>query len=241
MISNLISCGDKVDVKLWSGDSDDNGDEGRHYTSVIYDIPDEENIVVTIPTEKGRLILMPVGTKLNAIVYSKKGVYLCTANIAERFKTGNVFLMRLEIESQLSKYQRRAYFRWECVLDMDYRVLLPGTVVAEVTEGNLDYYMDHCTESELRQGTIIDISGGGLRFRTEEANEDNTLVLLSFLLESATVELQPLIVGRILYCTEMEQGGLYENRLEFQGISDVDREIIIKYIFEEERKTKRRE
>ena len=50
---------------------------------------------------------------------------------------------------------------------------------------------------------------------------------------------QPLILGRLLHCEKTAVPGLFENRVEFQGISETAREVIIKYIFEEERKSKK--
>ena len=239
MITNLIHIGDKLDIRLFSEETDDLSDIGKHYTSVICELPDEENMVVTIPTEHGKLVLMPVDTRLTVVVYTKKGVYMCSARISERFRSGNIFMMNLELSSKLTKFQRRAYYRWDCLLNIDFRILPEDAMIAEVTETNLPYYMEECVDKTLYSGTILDVSGGGLRFRTNRPTPEKSVLLMSFILENETTMFQPILLGRLLHCDRIERTDLYEYRVEFQGISEADREIIIKFIFEEERKAKK--
>ena len=164
MLSTFLSCGDKLDIRLWSEEVQGISDAGKHYTSMIFDIPNDKEILATIPTQQGKLVLMPVETRLSMVSYSKKGVYLFTTKITERFVSGNVYLMRLQITSKLTKYQRRAYYRWECNIPLQYRVLPEDIKIHTVDERNLDYYMECVVDDELYTGTMLDLSGGGIRF-----------------------------------------------------------------------------
>ncbi len=241
MLSNLLAIGDKLDIRLWSEEVEGVSDIGKHYKSVIFELPDDENIIVTIPTERERLVLLPVETRLTVISYSKKGVFMCTTRLAERFKSGTVYLMRLEITSKITKYQRRSYYRIPCDIEAQFRVLPEDVKISKVTEENLDYYMEMSGESDMIKGAILDISGGGVRLRTYHKAPEKSVLLMSFIMENETYIFEPLLLGRVLHCDPVDNSSeIYEYRVEFQGISEVDREIIIKFIFEEERKSKRR-
>ena len=155
MLSNLLAIGDKLDIRLWSEEVEGVSDIGKHYKSVIFELPDDENIIVTIPTERERLVLLPVETRLTVISYSKKGVFMCTTRLAERFKSGTVYLMRLEITSKITKYQRRSYYRIPCDIEAQFRVLpedvknVSVAVLAHRILLNGKARMAHVTEEDI--------------------------------------------------------------------------------------------
>lgn len=232
----VLECGDKLDIRLWSEDVQGISDAGKHYTSMIFDIPDDKSLLVTMPTQKGKLILMPVERRLSLVAYSKKSLYIFSAKITERFVQGNVYLMRILITSKLTKYQRRSYYRWECCIPMEYRVLPEDIKIHPVDEENLAYYMESVVDEEIYTGTMLDLSGGGVRFTTPCILPEKSVLMMCFTLENDNSIFEPILLGRLLHCDPTENPELYECRTEFQGISEVDREIIIKFIFEAERR-----
>ncbi len=238
MLSNVIGLGDKIDISLWNEETQGEIESGKSYASMVYEITDEEDLVVTIPTDKDKLVLMPTETVITIVMYAKSGVYTCVGKIAERFKSGTLFLMRVELTSKLTKFQRRAYYRWECRMGVEYRLLPDDVPVNVVNEKNLDYYLSSCLDENLYKGVVKDVSGGGIRFTSEKETREKSILMLSFQLESDTYIFQPIVLGRLLHCDDIAGDGSYEYRVEFQGISEADREIIIKFIFEEERKAK---
>jgi c-di-GMP-binding flagellar brake protein YcgR len=50
------------------------------------------------------------------------------------------------------------------------------------------------------------------------------------------------LIGKVLYSQELDaRNGEYEHRLEYINVNKTDREEIIRFIFEEERKSRKRE
>ena len=91
-------------------------------------------------------------------------------------------------------------------------------------------------------GTILDISGGGARFVSEEKFEANQFVLMELELISDKMDKQYHIKGRIVGWKKLEyREPRYETRIEFIMEDNKVREDIIRYIFEEERKKRRNE
>ena len=76
-----------------------------------------------MPIEKTKLILLPVDEEFDVYFYTKSGLYQCFAIVKDRYKKENIYILVLELVSNLRKYQRRQYFRLSCALDISTRKL----------------------------------------------------------------------------------------------------------------------
>ena len=97
------------------------------------------------------------------------------------------------------------------------------------------------TDILLEDGMIVDISGGGARFLSETQYDIGTFILFEFTLDIEGKPKEYSIIGRVVDSSMPPGRESYENRIKFININDKDRESIIKYIFEEERKIRNRE
>lgn len=239
MLSDYISPGDKLELSalqsLLTGEA---GKEKRVYKSKLYDIVSEDEIKLVMPVENGKLILLSVGVEYDLCFYSKSGnLYQCSARVTERYKSNNVYLVTMELTSNLRKFQRREYYRLNCVLDMKCCLITEEQyeqLYQEADASGLDL--------TLKDGVIVDISGGGVRFVSREQFEKEAKVLFMFSLRIEGNPRQFVVTGQIISSGEIEgKGGRFENRVQFLDMEARDREGIIRYIFEEERKIRRRE
>ena len=93
----------------------------------------------------------------------------------------------------------------------------------------------------LRQSVVVDISGGGIRFVSDYKYENGTLIYLTYNLSSEKIQKTYNLVGKILSVKELEnRRGTFEHRVQYINIDNQQREEIIRYIFEEERKNRQR-
>ena len=144
--------------------------------------------------------------------------------------------------SPLEKFQRREYYRITCMVPM----IFMGVTEEAAMEGTIDAVREKMAagnEMTVRGiGTILDISGGGARFVSEEKFEANQFVLMELELISDNMDKQYHIKGRIVGWKKLEyREPRYETRIEFIMEDNKVREDIIRYIFEEERKKRRNE
>ena len=91
-------------------------------------------------------------------------------------------------------------------------------------------------------GRIVDLSGGGIRFRTDQKLRENQYVLFEIHLQNENLDKQYYIIGTIISCikTEKTPETPYEARAKFLITDSSVREEIIRFIFEEERKARQR-
>lgn len=244
LLSKYVIPGCRVDLQeIEHTELDDEMDEGytlrtagRGYQSKVLDILSEDRIEILMPMEKSRVVTLPVDGEYDLYFFTEMGLYQCYARIADRYKDNNVFVLVMDLTSNLRKYQRREYYRLSCALEMDSRPL--SAEEARMAEaGRRERKMQ---DLPLKNSVIADISGGGLRFVADYAYEKDSLILCRYRLLVDKEEKEYILTGKVLDVKEMEnRHGTFEHRVQYINIDTEAREEIIKYIFDEERRTLR--
>lgn len=222
MIEKVLLIGGKIEIQREKKHTGTEQKKERVYISQLMDIIDETRIQIAMPVEAGKLILLDVGERFHFYFYSPAGLYHCIGKVDNRYKSKQLFIAEIVFLSELEKYQRRQFYRLNCILDMTYS--------------------KKTTPEDVKKGLIIDISAGGVRFNSEERYQPGDELQLSFQLQIAG-KIKPMIVMARVLTSEplLHKEKSNENRLEFIDISSDGREKIVKYIFEEERKRRRRD
>ena len=236
MISKYINVGDRIDIEAIVRGTD-TATEKKMYKSQVFDFESEDRIKIAMPMEQGRLILLPVDEEYNLCFYTPNGLYQCIGRVADRYKSDNIFVLVMDLVTDLRRYQRREYYRLNCVLDMK------STMINQQDVSSLSekvHFID--TDLTFDNGTMVDISGGGARFSSRVKYPKDCNILFAFDLFVNDRLTSYKLLGKVLLSQEIEgRDGEYEHRIMFVNIMNDDRESIIKYIFEEERKIRRRE
>ena len=236
MIEKFISPGDKLELKSTVSVVLPDGTEGvKTYKTSVYDILDDGRLELVMPMEKTRLVLLPVDGEYDVCFFSHGGMYRADVRIVDRQKINGTYILVVEMISNLHKYQRREYYRFNCVVEMKAR---------EMTRQELDAFAKGITqlisEEDMVRGVIVDISGGGTRFVSRQKFNENSIVLMSFSLPIMERERSFLLAAKVIYSGVIEnRANEYENRVKFEFIDTTTREEIIKYIFDEERKNRK--
>lgn len=243
MLSKIVSLGDKVEVtRVDSGENYKKNEKITTYFSRIYDIIEEDKLKISMPMEGTRLIVMDKNTKYELCIYTTYGLYKCRALLVDRYKEGNVFVAVLELYTGLQKFQRRQYYRLECNIALQYRIL-----TEEETELLLNNRMPASFQNSLMssgqiQGITLDISGGGIRFVSDTANEKGSHMLIEFNIPLGEEMKYFSIVSVQIDSRKIpNKEAVYEHRIQFENITKREREDLIKYIFEEERRFRKNE
>ena len=239
MISNFIEPGNKIEIQMVEPKEEKGQEAPKTYVSQIQDILSENQLEIVMPMEQSKLILLPMDRDYNLVVYTDNGLFQCFAKVIDRYKSNNIYILVVEMTSNLRKYQRREYYRFSCVLEMNSRNLEEEEVRAIEEK---DPYSNLIPGLPLKRSVIVDISGGGLRFLSTHPYEPGSLIYISYNLLVGGKMKEYELVGKVLSSNKTEnRKGSYEHRVQYVDI-DVDvREEIIKYIFEEERKHRKRE
>ncbi len=236
MISKFVQIGNKIEIESIKKTTDELGEITRKtYRSELYDIESEDVIKIAMPMEQSKIVLLPVDAEYSLCFYTSNGLYQCLARVIERYKSNNLFVLSMELETDLQKYQRREYYRLNTVLDMKSKAIDTSNKSFEQVQ-----FID--TDLTFDNGTMVDISGGGARFISKAQYPKGSLIrfVFSLFVNGSVTEYK--LVGKVLRSEPIEnREDQFENRIQFVNMVNDDRESIIKYIFEEERRQRHRE
>lgn len=232
-----ISVGNKVElVKL--DQIIRNEPNKKVYVSKIFDIQPGRILQIAMPIYEGKIVPLNLDEKYSACFYTEKGLLQCNVVVKARYKSGNLFFLDVFMITEISKVQRRAFYRYNCLLDAKIRIVSDNEFTTGIPD-NIDIPSDNLNWSDVK---IVDISGGGARLVAKEHLEKNEVIKLKFMVLVLDEVMYFDLFARVLSSVQTrERRGLYEQRLEFMKISQDDRDKIIRYIFESERLARAKE
>lgn len=239
MFSKFVAVGDKIELQAVAhgGEDAQYNSTSKIYHSSVLEIQSEDVIEIAMPMEKGKLVLVPVDGEFELVFYSASGLFQCLARVIDRYKSNNMYLLLMELTSNLRKYQRREFYRLRCALEMRARHLQQKEM--ETLENKIPFAL--LKDLPMKESIIVDISGGGIRFLSSQRYEPGSLIYCSYHLMNGGMHKKYDVVSKVISSIELDnRPGAFEHRAQFYDMDPMVREEIIKYIFEEERKSRQK-
>ncbi|MBO4311329.1 MAG: flagellar brake protein [Lachnospiraceae bacterium] len=237
LLSKYIAPGSKIELEAIDRVLQEDGSyQRKKFDSKVVDVIDEDRLEILMPMEQTKLVLLPVNGEYDIHFFTTKGLFQCLVRVVNRYKNGNLYLLEIELISNLQKYQRREYYRYSCMLPLSFRLLTEAEKKAVDNKRKILF-----DELPMIESQIVDISGGGMRFVTNEVCEVNDYIFTDYALANGKRFNH---VAKILAVKPLEHSAKdprFELRCQFVDILNGEREMIIRYIFEEERKKRKRE
>ncbi len=244
MVSDIIRPGNRIELCMAQQiEQEQKTGQGAHiYKSQVTDIFGNDELELAMPMESGKMVLLPTGIRFELVFYGNSGLYRGLGIIKERYKTDNMYMMRLRLASQLHKYQRRQYYRMPCVIPMHYYEITMQHAL-ELPKERFQMFVELPEIAMTRKdASIVDISGGGVRFVTETELVTDSYVMIEVELKNEEFQKTYLIPAHVLSSSVSQKNQeRFENRAEFIIRDRMVREEIIRYIFDEERKIRNKE
>lgn len=210
----------------------------KKYGSQVLDFDGDRTAKIAMPISEGKVIPLEIDDDYNLCFFTNSGLYQCTAQIKKRYTENRMYVMDVIFLTPLKKFQRRKFYRLDCLFPIRYRIV-PKEQFEKKNEAEQDHEKD---EILWKEGTISDLSGGGIRFHgnVECKKEDLVEIVLPLSLQSGIVPLS--LYMKVVSCVHFEGSRVaYETRGEFLNINEKERETVIKYVFEEQRRRMRKE
>lgn len=236
MIEKLISPGDKVEMRSTVSVVLPDGTEGvKTYESSVYDVLDDGRLEILMPMEQQKLVLLPVDGEYDVCFFTHNGMYQVNVRIVDRQKINRTYIVVAELITNIHKFQRREYYRFNCIIEMAVKEM-----TYEESKAFRDGMPELVSDERMARGVIVDISGGGLRFVSRQPHHAGGIILMEFSLPLAEGETPFRLAAKVMYSGEIEnRESEYENRVKYEFIDKNTREDIIRYIFDAERKNRK--
>lgn len=219
-----VSIGTKLEVEIANQyDSKPN----QVFISQLLDIIDEKNIVIAAPIFESRLVFIPVGSKIRIVLFhGKYGLLSLPLAVSSISRNNNIVSYNAVIEGSFEKIQRREHYRLECFISTEYRLIPEHNIREWKNPGS--------TENELKKVVLKNISGSGACIVTDdEVSKDSHLELHIRINNELTIK----ALCRVLRTAKIETAKTlkYELGVHFDKINPKDQDLIIKYIFDQQR------
>lgn len=223
----------------------------KKYASQLLDFNGTNMAKISMPIYEGKVVPLEVGDDYRVCFFTNSGLYQCKGRIYKRYLDKRVHVIDVLILSDVTKNQRRKYYRLDCMLAFKYRIVsdVEQVLLERMERGGFSSQEEEqeCQEAyerlpkEWEDGTILDLSGGGIRFHTNREIQKGSLVEVALPFSarrSSTLTFKLEVIACVHYETSRVA---YEIRGEFKNVKDKEREIVIKYVFEEQRRRMRKE
>ncbi len=245
-MSHLMETGTKLELKKIR--HVETAEEISYISRFLYQKSADE-AVIEMPTKEGRLVVLEPDELFQVCFYTGKGLYQCQSQIVSRYYEDSLPVAVIKLRSEFEKLQRRQYYRMESLLHMEFRAVTGEELELMLQQKNAQTpankeAADRPGDERTRfySGVTLDISGGGARFNSEHAVESGDYIALRIAFLSGDAQKLQLLFAKVLTVLPVQnRSGLFEHRVEFTAISSAEREAIIRYIFLEERKRRKKE
>ncbi|NLZ82642.1 MAG: flagellar brake protein [Clostridiales bacterium] len=249
-MKDIVLLGDKIHIRPL----DSHGKPIQNlqpFVSQLTEYDTDGIINIAAPIANNQIIRLRKGMDYLLYFYTDKGLYQSRAEVIDNLRDNNVVITRVRLTSDFEKIQRRQFYRLELLHDIEYRIVTSEEEILTKKLASKDAIAQEIEDyknrlSDLQRHwykvSITDLSGGGTRFNTNQIHNpgDNIIIRLEFISGGTYKKLE--LLGIILSATELYNNPkTIEYRIEFKDMDKKDREKLIKFIFEEERRRRSKE
>lgn len=245
-IDQITMLGDKIDIQLVQqleqAEQGNDVNPVRTYKSSLCEILDSKLIEISMPTENGRMVLFQLGLRCRLLFYTQKGLYVCYGKVEKRYKKDNFFMLAIQLTSEPQKFQRREFYRIEKNIDFKYLIADEAILEKESTEAIFAQIQRPGYMDTSKRAISLDISGGGIKFAADERFQKNDKILVMIRLTSEKLDQMFYLVVQIVDSFQAPNNAdkfISRGRFIFKDLKD--REQIVRYVFDEERRIRRKE
>ncbi len=187
---------------------------GKTFVSQLLEHQSDGSMVISSPIHKARLVFIPTDIHIGlSFIHSKHGLMGFTAVVEGREHRDNIAVLVVRPVSEIIRIQRRMDYRFDIV-------------------GNVRIWLDE--ESDPIKAYSKNISGSGLCIITENNIPVDSVIKVELDLPGLPVFGTECRVLRSKL-VEDKRGKQFELGLSFMEIAKKDQDILIRYIFEQQR------
>ncbi|HOV26870.1 MAG TPA: PilZ domain-containing protein [Pseudobacteroides sp.] len=192
-----------------------------------FECAEEEDVIcVASPIYEGTYLPAPIGTDMFVFAYFTGQFYKFKAKLKDKLIKDGLPIYKLSINGDMEKIQRRQFFRLECML---------GVRCREVKiENNIPVQ-----KGDFLNGFTRDISGGGACLVLAKGIEIGKYLECEIQITgNKMIKFYGTVIRSVKF--DVDNKSKYELGVEFYNIDNRTREAIIGFIFEEQRKLRKK-
>lgn len=210
--NNLFKIGEKIEIIR----KDDKKD--KCYSSQILDTVDKNTLIISGPIYKNSLVFLHIDEVVDIVcIRENKGKYKFSA-IVEKRDLKKLYIIRIRKIGDIVRLQQRKYYRFETNVPVEKTLLI----------GKKD------NEKNIKECCMTkDISGNGMKLMCNYKHSVGDKIHCYFSIYDQVM----LVKGEVVRMEKIDAYNFnYAIGIKFLDIADQEKDIIVKYIFDQERR-----
>lgn len=225
MNANEIKIGTKFEIEILADSK--NSTSSPTYTSQLIDVIDAKTLSISAPMSEGRFKYLTIG--LSICIYflnDNQDLLFFKASVKGSRKNGPLDAFDVIISSDVSKIQRRRFYRLDAALSCQYLILGEQLLSTDKLE------FEEVNQAELKSAFTKNISGSGCCCLVLDAplTIGSVLDITINLEDTASIR----VLAQVIRSIDLHSKK-YEVGMNFIKISPRDSDILTKFIFEKQR------
>lgn len=230
-------------VEIWtvqeSRRNEIRGTDVTAYSSKVFDINEDGTVDIERPTQQGKPVFLSGDLRYSFIFIYNGNLKIAEGSVIKTVRKEGFSLVRIELITQLQKYQRRAFYRLPVNLPMEFQIIHLNPNYINDLEIDNGFLPD--LDSDWNEATINDISGGGIRFVSETPVMDLPYIYLQFRMGESEDAPYIGLIAKILDRQPVPRSLKCVFRAQFFFLDAKMQETIIQFIFSEQRNIRKRQ
>jgi c-di-GMP-binding flagellar brake protein YcgR len=198
-------------------------DNSITYKANIQDIK-RDYVMISMPVSEDKYYIMHKGSTVEFYITGEKEITKFKSEVLGKKVENSISLAILSVPVFVEKIQRREYFRLPVALDAKLSILTGDRVYSNIKDVPVGFF------NRMKACIIVDISGGGLKVAIKEHMSKGHYVIVLMKIPD-----EIFLLCKIVWVEKDNINRNYRVALRFEGISERDRDKIIKFIFEKMR------
>lgn len=168
--------------------------------------------------------------------YARDGIYKCSAYITSIYNKKDRICYKIQTASPLRKEDRRRYQRYPCHALISYSVLQKEQALDIIKNNWGEAWPETAGIQWFKHASLEDIGGGGIRITSRQRLEKGTYLActLDFAEYSSKIQDKPdfALICEVVHIKKLySERNLFDVRLKYIGITEQQREKIIRFVF----------
>ncbi len=207
------------------------------YTLKVQKVLSESEVAIIDESEKAKSsYILNKGECYILDFYVKDGIYKCSAYIISVYDEDGHRCYTIQVNSPFRKEDRRQYQRCPCRALISYSVLPEAKTKDIIDNGMGEIWKEINGVQWVKHASLEDISGGGLRFTSRQRLEKGTHIACILDLKEYNNKIKDkldfTLVCEVVHIEKIyDKRNLFDIRLKYIGITEWQRELIIRFVF----------
>lgn len=212
LLNDLFHIGDRINIIRYRKKKED------IYPSQVLDILSNDSLMISGPIHKSSVVTMHKGDIIGIeCIVENKGRYIFKAEILNRYEKG-IYKLEVRKISKIQRFQQRKFYR--------FSASLPVKIIFNTKINDLSKSIEENCHTK-------DISGSGMKLLCNYEYRVGDIVQCILKLNDETLKFDCEVVR--IEETDMSDYK-FSMGINYINIKDIERDFIVKFIFEQERK-----